>query len=883
MGVKSEHSVISIVYDRDGNAVNAANVAWAVSILTQELAKKGVGVAVAEKMDECGRDNFTILLLGMDSKLGERVMSSAGLQISRTAESFGLFKADVDGKKDVLAAVGFDGSGIMYALLELADRVKYAGDPMNVLRSVKPICEKPANLIRSIKRVFSSEIEDKPWFYDRKFWEEYLTELAMSRLNRINLTLGMAIDNGHDPDLRDNYFCYPYPFFVSLDEYPEVRAKYLPKAEQAKNLEMLRFISSESKRRGIHFQLAIWTSAYQMVDCPYENYPILGMSEANHAAYTRDGLCALLKACPDIDGVTLRLHYESGIPEPAHEFWRVVFEGVKECGRIVELDLHAKGADFEFIKLAVDTGMPVVVCGKYHAEHFALPYHQANIRPTEMPEAAKDVPEDWAVTFGIRRFTRYGYADFLREDRDYGFIFRIFPGTIRLLLWGDPALAAGYGRNGSFCGALGIEHMEPLTYKARKDSGFPGRRDPYACEDLQLPGNTEWKKYEYFYRIWGRHLYNPDTDPDVWRRYLTHEFADAAQDCEYALSYASRILPLITFSHLPSAAHNGFWAEMYTNMPITRESDVYGDTMIPKKFSTVSPLDSEMFYRIIDFADAVIAGSRTGKLSPYEVADRLDKLANQAEKHLKASEVKIFNTQKPEYRRWYIDTAVQIWIGRFFAAKFRAGLEYELYEKTRNKSLLEQAIKNYRQAQAAWKGIIEVTRGVYREDITFGFKPHMRGSWADRLGAIQEDIASMEEKLSLKNDGAPLCAKSAAVLKSVSALMDGTQSFEHIPPCSFVKGAPIAVAMKMPAAKGKLVKLHYRHVNQSEKFNSLEMIADGDSFEAVIPEEFTNTSWPVMYFFEVIEKTGTASFLPCINETMDNVPYYVIRDGVMPV
>ena len=48
----------------------------------------------------------------------------------------------------------------------------------------RPILERPANAVRSIARIFSSEVEDKSWFYDRKFWDSYLSLLAMQRFNQ---------------------------------------------------------------------------------------------------------------------------------------------------------------------------------------------------------------------------------------------------------------------------------------------------------------------------------------------------------------------------------------------------------------------------------------------------------------------------------------------------------------------------------------------------------------------------------------------------------------------------------------------------------------------------------------------------------------------------
>src|SRR5262249_14856613 len=160
---------------------------------------------------------------------------------------------------------------------------------------------------------------------------------------------------------------------------------------------------------------------------------------------------------------------------------------------------------------------------------------------------------------GSRRFTRYGYADLLTEDRRYGILFRVWPGTHRLLLWGDPVTGRAYGRAFQFCGAGGGGWFEPLSFSSRRRSGPPGRPDPYAEPRLRPEGpHSEWQKYRYTYRLWGRLLYNPDAAPDTWERYLRDEFAEGAGDAEQALSHASRILPLVTTAHHPSAANNRY-------------------------------------------------------------------------------------------------------------------------------------------------------------------------------------------------------------------------------------------------------------------------------------------------------------------------------------
>ncbi|MGA3186882.1 MAG: hypothetical protein ABSF22_07200, partial [Bryobacteraceae bacterium] len=130
----------------------------------------------------------------------------------------------------------------------------------------------------------------------------------------------------------------------------------------------------------------------------------------------------------------------SGIPEGSYDFWKTLFEGITGCGRTVEIDMHAKGMDDKMIETAIATGMPVVISPKYWAEHMGMPYHQAAIRELEMPPEGAADHGVFALSNGSRKFLRYGYGDLLVEGRKYGILHRIWPGTQRVLLWGDPSV-----------------------------------------------------------------------------------------------------------------------------------------------------------------------------------------------------------------------------------------------------------------------------------------------------------------------------------------------------------------------------------------------------------------------------------------------------------
>ncbi|MBI1785954.1 MAG: hypothetical protein HYR60_00105, partial [Acidobacteria bacterium] len=537
----------------------------------------------------------------------------------------------------------------VYALLDLADRVQNAADPLTALSLRKPITERPANAIRGAARLFTSDVEDKPWYNDRQMWPRYLTLLAAQRFNRFHLAFGIGYDFLRN--VTDGYFLFAYPFLLPVPGY-HVRVPQLPDSERDRNLAMLKFVSEQTVVRGLRFQLGLWMHGYEWIDSPSPNYTIDGLTRETHGPYCRDAVRALLQACPAIGGVTFRVHGESGVEEGSYDFWKAVFEGVATCGRKVEIDMHSKGMDQGMLDLAVASGMPVKLSPKYWAEHMGMSYHQAGIRELERPRPVRQATGLMKLSAGSRSFLRYGYGDLLREDRRWGVLHRIWPGTQRLLLWGDPLTAAAHSRAFAFCGSEGVEIMEPLSFKGRRGSGLAGNRCAYA--DVSLRPRWDWEKYAYTYRVWGRLLYNPESDPEAWRRYLGKQFGPGAPAIEAALANASRILPIVTTAHCASAANNAYWPELYLNQSLVDpdRAGPYRDTPAPRVFGNVSPLDPQLFSRINDFADELLQGERGGKYSPVEAAQWIEDCAAAAALHLAEAEAKTAAKDHPEYGAW---------------------------------------------------------------------------------------------------------------------------------------------------------------------------------------------------------------------------------------
>ncbi len=877
-------NLVALVADPADPVVAAVPTQWGVSQLREAMTARGYVLQIVPTLGEVPAGARCVVITGGNTALAR----DAGITTANAPEALAVAATQL-GDRPVVAAAGTDGRGLMYALTEITDALAYGEIPESVLPAGGGVLrEQPANKIRSVMKMFVSDVEDKAWFNDRAQWREYLSLLAAQRFNRFNLAFGLGYDA--PSGVRDSYLYFAYPFLLAVPGY-DVRASNLPDAERDANFAMLRFISDEAAARGIDCQLGLWTHAYQLTNSPQANHVISGLTPQTQAPYSRDALEIILKECPNITGVTFRIHGESGVPEGSYDLWRMIFDALPRSGRKLELDMHAKGMDQPTIDAALSTGMPVTISPKFWAEHLGLPYHQAAIRQMEQPRNARGGGA-FAVSNGSRSFLRYGYGDLLTENRPYGILNRIWPGTQRVLLWADPVFAGGYSRMGSFCGGLGHEIFDPLSFKGRKGSGRPGGRDGYADLSLRAPGG-DFEKYRQTYRVWGRMLYTPDAQPQSWERPLRRDFGEGAAQAEIALAHASRILPLITTAHLPAAANNNYWPEMYVNMSIvdaarvdTRAPTPYGpsETPNPRRFGTVSPLDPQLFLRIDDYADEMIGGPASVKYTPLEVAQWLEDLAQSANVAGNKARDNVPDLGAPVFRRLSTDVQIQCGLGQFFGKKMRAALLYALFERTGAASLGVAALYQYREARLVWARLAELAAAVYVGDMTYGSDWFQRGNWADRLAAIDQDIDAMVKRPPPTPTVTNLPADQITALQHIVEGRPEPRPAANVAltaPPPFRRGEPVKIILTRDGnALPKSARLYYRHTNQAQAWNTLEMTQDAvDRFSAEIPGSYTDSPYALIFYFELNRSMDRPAMYPGLNSLLGNQPYFLLRQA----
>lgn len=204
---------VILVVDHSDVVANAPPVQWAANQLQQALLDAGLPV---EHREHPAANEFSIVGCGSSTPFAAAAFRDAAIAAQNSPESLALFETGSTSSRAIVAC-GFDARGLAYALCELADRVRHGRG----LQIERPILESPSNPVRSVMRQFTSELFDKPWFYDRDQWLAYLDLLATQRFNRLHLAFGFGYDSLNR--VEDSYFLFLYPFVVSLPGYP-VRA-----------------------------------------------------------------------------------------------------------------------------------------------------------------------------------------------------------------------------------------------------------------------------------------------------------------------------------------------------------------------------------------------------------------------------------------------------------------------------------------------------------------------------------------------------------------------------------------------------------------------------------------------------------------------------------
>ena len=192
---------------------------------------------------------------------------------------------------------------------------------------------------------------------------------------------------------------------------------------------------------------------------------------------------------------------------------------------------------------------------------------------------------------------------------------------------------------------------------------------------------------------------------------------------------------------------------------------------------------------------------------------------------------------------------------------------------------MELSVKTCHKARNYWIELAEITKDVYKHDITVSILDVLRGHWLDRLPAIDEDIDFMRnilDKTPISVDTQPDNVR-AAIKETLGRPHRDFAVYHHRQPENFKVGSDINLEISVEK-KDVSVMLYYRHVNHTERFKSIEMKKAGKSYKAIIPADYTQTQYPIQYYFELRERPDNAWLYPGLTAKLTQQPYFVVRN-----
>ncbi|MHC4742261.1 MAG: hypothetical protein ACYS8Z_10130, partial [Planctomycetota bacterium] len=386
------------------------------------------------------------------------------------------------GTEGVLVS-GADDRGLMYALLDVADRIGWAEDAAKPLSEVRDAEEKPFVPERALSIYTMHQGNFESYFFDEAYWTRYLNMLAANRFNTFALLFGYE---------NWGYFSPPYPYFFDVEEFPDVKVVGITKEKQQRNLKMLNRLIDMTHERGLNFTLGIWDHIYRggvqgpkdRAGKPTEGI-VWGLNADNLTAYTAVALAKFLKEVPDLDAIQFRMHGESGLKRTEMGgFWENVYRVMLEHGPDVRFDARAKNFPDSLIDKAVEMGVNMRICTKYWMEQMGLPFHPTHVHP------------------GNQHDRRHGYADLLRYPQRYKMHWRLWTGgTTRVLLWADPEYVRRFAESTHLYNGEGFEVTEPMATKMQ-DHPHDIRPFELLKPDYQYY-KWEFERYWHFFQVFG--------------------------------------------------------------------------------------------------------------------------------------------------------------------------------------------------------------------------------------------------------------------------------------------------------------------------------------------------------------------------------------------
>ncbi len=575
--------------------------------------------------------------------------------------------------------IGGDAAGAMYGLTELADQVALRKD----ISQVKPFSGKPYIEKRGLK--FNIPLDARTPSYadsgfaaqhniatmwDFNFWRNFLDNMARYRYNVLSL-----------------WNLHQFPSMVKVPEYPDVALNDVYVRDDVHTGAKLHIV----KKISIDEKIIYWKKVFQYandrgIDIQWYNWSVFvssaegkdGIKWAQDDAvtidYTRKSVKQFLLTYPNVKalGVTAGEHLDTKqTGQYSIEKWLAATygQGIMDAKAVnpkldVTMIFRQHYTKLDIIKAAFKD-----YSGPFETE---FKYARARMYATVNPPWFDSIYRADVMKYNVKCWQNIRNDDF--------FIYR----------WGDPVFAAQFIKN------------IPLDVTAgfvMGDDGYMYGKD-FASKNPAVYGEYEIDKNWYNFMIWGRAAYNPDLPESFYKEQLKLHFPKTDVDKLYTTWQAT--------SSIVS------WTDKLCFKPNDYEFDLEGCFNKQGFFDinaliSSAPIPGQNVQSIAEYAKQP---SKTGQLTPFEVADKLDAAADIL---LKGSNIPSNNNA--DLTETISDFKAWAYLGKYYAAKFRGATYTAMLRTTGNEDDRQKAIAALTDAVTQWKNYAAISTQKYRPQL----------------------------------------------------------------------------------------------------------------------------------------------------------------------
>ncbi len=655
-------------------------VSYAVGKLQQALVEKGESLATYHINQLSSLPDICVVMKGA---IPERLSAYVSTQDFEALQAEGYQRRWINQGKNLLI-LSVDAVGAEYGLLELAEVVQTRGNYHSLAdKTVNPSLAYRIvkfNLPWSPYRSSEATSIHIQTCRDLQFWERFLDMMTENRLNVLSLW------NNH-----------PFPYMIKAANFPE--ATPFTDQEMEEWQTFWKSLFRMAKQRGIQTFIVNWN----IVVSP-EFAKAYGAKEYNDLSeqvirYTRESVTQLINEYEDLTGLGVTLADWMGnfdevemTPQKREDWIEATFvAGMKAANRPVK-----------FIHRSVLAGDPLAM--------------RKVIDRANLPEPALvEIKFNWShghstPTLAITHDYHSGKLDerfWTPKPENYNIQWMIRNEDFFILRWGQPDFIRQHIAvnkkdyvNGYFIGSEG--YIPALDYSQK----------PSPVKTWQYGFEKQW----LFYKVWGRLLYDSDTQDSVFA---------LAFDARYGKGTGEPLLDAYRLaSNMPlrlASFHRSTWD--YT---LYSEGFIEAEPASPDgAFDRSSPFISidefinhetlePTILSIPDYVSKTInkEGTSPGMTTPLALADDSERDSRQALELVDGLRERVSPFSGALVSE-LDDVATWSYLGLYFADKLRAGVALEIYRKTGDAAEKQKAVGLLEQGLRHWDQVVVYTKDRY--------------------------------------------------------------------------------------------------------------------------------------------------------------------------